>query len=471
MCSVTSYISKCIEDVTVSKDITMRANQKPWMSREVRKLLKIRNAAFRSGDKASLRVARVNLSRAVRRAKRDYGQRINEHFNSIRDTRRMWQGIQAITDYKPNQRSSDGDPSLPDELNDFFADVRRTLSRVNPHKAAGPDLISGRVLRECADQLADVLTDIFNISLSQSSVPACLESTIIVPVPKKSSVTCLNDYRPVALTPIIMKCFERSTEDAISSALHLTLTHLDKRDTYVRMLFIDFSSAFNTIIPQKLIVKLSGLGINTTLCNWILDFLTERPQSVQIGCNTSSTITLSTGVPQGCVLSPLLFTLLTHDCRAAHNTNHIIKFVDDTTVLGLISGNDESAYREEVKRLSDWCRDNNLSLDVDKTKEIIVDFRRTHPARLPLSINGSAVEIVRTTKFLGVHITEELTWTDNTTSLTKKAQQRLYFLQRLKRASLHPSILITFYRGTIESAVLLPGTATAMHPTASACRG
>ncbi|KAL0195023.1 hypothetical protein M9458_008595, partial [Cirrhinus mrigala] len=206
------------------------------MSREVRKLLKIRNAAFRSGDKASLRVARVNLSHAVRRAKRDYGQRSNEHFNSTRDTRRMWQGIQAITDYKPNQRSSDGDPSLPDELNDFFAqfdaqnkeptrkatpsssdhvfrlstaDVRRTLSRVNPRKAAGPDLIPGRVLRECADQLADVLTDIFNMSLSQSSVPACLKSTIIVPVPKKSSVTCLNDCRPVALTPIIMKCFER----------------------------------------------------------------------------------------------------------------------------------------------------------------------------------------------------------------------------------------------------------------------
>ncbi|KAL0149199.1 hypothetical protein M9458_055433 [Cirrhinus mrigala] len=243
----------------------------------------------------------------------------------------------------------------------------------------------------------------------------------------------------------------RSTEDAISSALHLTLTHLDKRDTYVRMLFIDFSSAFNTIIPQKLIVKLSGLGINTTLCNWILDFLTERPQSVRIGCNTSSTITLSTGVPQGCVLSPLLFTLLTHDCRATHKTNHIIKFADDTTVLGLISGNNESAYREEVKWLSDWCRDNNLSLNVDKTKEIIVDFRRTHPAHLPLSINGSAVEIVRSTKFLGVHITEELTWTDNTTSLTKKAQQRLHFLRRLKRASLHPSILITFYRGTIES--------------------
>ncbi|KAK3519752.1 hypothetical protein QTP70_003891 [Hemibagrus guttatus] len=90
-----------------------------------------------------------------------------------------------------------------------------------------------------------------------------------------------------------------STDDAISTTLHLSLTHLESKDTYVRMLFIDFSSAFNTIIPQHLIEKLSLLGTNTSLCNWILDFLTGRPQSVRIGNSISSTTTLSTGAPQG----------------------------------------------------------------------------------------------------------------------------------------------------------------------------
>ncbi|KAK3560784.1 hypothetical protein QTP86_019477, partial [Hemibagrus guttatus] len=115
-------------------------------------------------------------------------------------------------------------------------------------------------------------------------------------------------------------------------------------------------SAFNTIIPQHLIKKLRLLGLNTSLCNWILDFLTGRPQSVRIGNSLSSTTTLSTGAPQGCVLSPLLFTLLTHDCAAMHSSNHIVKFTDDTTVVGLISKNDESAYREEVQRLTAWCK-------------------------------------------------------------------------------------------------------------------
>ncbi|KAI4883753.1 hypothetical protein NFI96_007668 [Prochilodus magdalenae] len=501
--SVTSYIGKCIDDVTVSKTITTRPNQKPWMTAEVRALLKARDSAFKAGDKAALRKARAKLSRGIREAKRAHGQSIHSHFRDSGDARRMWQGIQAITNYRTAPPACDSDASLPDALNHFYtrfetqngvsarkttpppddqvlcltaADVRKTLRRLNPRKAAGPDNIPARVLRECADQLTDVFTDIFNISLSSATVPTCLKATTIIPVPKKSSVSCLNDYRPIALTPIIMKCFERlvlrhiktllppsldplqfayrpnrSTDDAISTTLHLALTHLENRDTYVRMLFIDFSSAFNTIIPQHLIRKLNLLGLNTSLSNWILDFLTGRPQSVRIGRNTSSTTTLSTGAPQGCVLSPLLFTLLTHDCAAMHSSNHIIKFADDTTVVGLISKNDESAYREEVQRLTDWCRTNNLSLNVDKTKEMVVDFRRTRRDHSPLHIDGSTVEIVKSTKFLGVHLAEDLTWSLNTSTITKKAQQRLYFLRRLRKAHLPPPILTTFYRGTIES--------------------
>ncbi len=210
------------------------------------------------------------------------------------------------------------------------------------------------------------------------------------------------------------------------------------------MLFIDFSSAFNTIIPQQLIHKLVQLGLNTSLCNWLLDFLTGRPQAVRVGSNTSSTITLNTGAPQGCVLSPLLFTLLTHDCTPSNNSNLFIKFADDTTVVGLISNRDEINYRSEVSRLAGWCSDNNLSLNVEKTKEIVVDFRRVHTQHAPLTINGC-------TKFLGVHITEDLSWTNNTAALAKKAQQRLYFLRKLRRARAPAPIMCTFYRGTIES--------------------
>jgi hypothetical protein len=102
------------------------------------------------------------------------------------------------------------------------------------------------------------------------------------------------------------------------------------------MLFIDYSSAFTTIVPSKLITKLRTLGINISLCNWILDFLMDHPQVVRVGNNTSTTLTLNTGAPQGYVLSPLLCSLFTHDCVAKHNSNTIIKYADDTTVLTII---------------------------------------------------------------------------------------------------------------------------------------
>jgi hypothetical protein len=190
-------------------------------------------------------------------------------------------------------------------------------------------------------------------------------------MPKKAKVTCLNDYRPVALTLVAMNCFERlvmahintilpetrnplqfafnrSTADAILIALHTALSHLDKRDTFVRMLFIDYSSVFNTIVPTKLITELRTMGLNTSLCNWILDFLTGHPQVVRVSNNTLATLILNTGAHQGCMLRPLLYSLFTHD----YNT--IIKFSDDTTVVGLITDNDETAYREEVRDLAVW---------------------------------------------------------------------------------------------------------------------
>ncbi len=398
--TVTAYITRCIDDVTVTKTINVRANQKPWLTGEAYRLLKARNAAFRAGDEEGLKTARANISRGIREAKRQYSRRIAHRFSDSRDTRSLWQGIQTIMDYKPPPQTCDSTIPLLHELNAFFArfeaqnsttaqkappppgdqvmmlsDDVRSLSRINAHKAPGPDNIPGHVLRDCAVELTDVITDIFNISLSQAVVPTCFKATTIIPVQKKSSPSCFNDYSPVALTPIIMKCFERkhsldpfqfayrsnrSTDDAIATALHPALTHLDKKDLYVRMLFIDFSSAFNTIIPQQLTHKLVQLGLNTSLCNWLLDFLTGRPQAVQFGINTSSTITLNRGAPQGCVLSPLLFTLLTHVCTPSHNSNLFIKFADDTTVVGLISNRDETNYRSEVSRLARWCSDNNI---------------------------------------------------------------------------------------------------------------
>lgn len=160
----------------------------------------------------------------------------------------------------------------------------------------------------------------------------------------------------------------RSTDDVISIILYTALSHIESPNTYVRMLFVDFSSAFNSISPNRLINKLQTLQLETSLPLWIKDFLTNRPQHVRLGTSTSSTIVLNTGVSQGCVLSPVLYTLHTYDSVATHGSNTLINFADDATIVGLINNGDEAPYREEVQALAAWCSDNQLNLNTKKTK-------------------------------------------------------------------------------------------------------
>ena len=116
------------------------------------------------------------------------------------------------------------------------------------------------------------------------------------------------------------------------------------------------------------------------------------------------------------LLMLVLYSLFTHNCMAIHASNSIIKFADDTTVVGLITNNDETAYREEVRAFGVRCQENNLSLNVNKTKKMIVDFRKQQREHPPIHIDGTAVEKVESFKFLGVHISDKLKWSTHTTS-------------------------------------------------------
>lgn len=131
----------------------------------------------------------------------------------------------------------------------------------------------------------------------------------------------------------------------------------------------------------------------------------------------------------------------------------VVKFADDITVIGLISGGEEDAYRREVAGLVEWCQENNLSLHTKKTKEMIIDTRRRGGIYQPLFIKEAEVERVTSFKFLGINITEELTWTLNITDLAGKARQRLYFLRKLRKFGMPSTMLSSFYRATIESII------------------
>ncbi len=438
--TVTSYISFCEDMCIPTRTRLTYNNDKPWFTAKLRQLRQAKEDAYRMGDKVLYKQAKYTLEKEIRVAKMNYSGKLRNKFSSS-DSASVWKGMQDVTNYMTPSPSTVENQQLADDLNDFCCrfektphtrpehlstqpltppatplsptpalkiiedDVRQVFIKNKRRKAPGPDGVSPACLKTCADQLAPIFTQIFNRSLELCEVPSCFKRSTIIPVPKKPKITGLNVYRPVALTSVVMKSFERlvlaylkastgplldplqfayranrSVDDAVNMELHFILQHLDRPGTYVRILFVYFSSAFNTIIPDTLQNKLTQLSVPTSVCQWITSFLTDRQQLVRLGKFSSSTRTTSTGAPQGCVLSPLLFSLYMNDCTSKDPSVKLLKFADDITLSGLIQDSDESAYRQEVKELAVWCSLNNLELNTLKTVEMIVDFRRNPPA-------------------------------------------------------------------------------------------
>ena len=285
------------------------------------------------------------MEKAIKMAKANYRDKLEENLTT-NNPRYIWQGLKVVTNYNTSSKTTD--TTLPDNPNDFYSrfDKQNTISppsvaafhcdvppftvdesvvkcmfeRLNSRKAAGPDNVSPCLLKQ------------------------------------KCSASYLNDYRPVALTSVVMKmlkrlvlqflksiidpmldrfqfayCANRSVDDAVSLGLFYVLKHLEGPDTFTRILFVDYSSAFNTIIPSKLFEKIQKVGVPQSMWLWILDFLFNRPQVVKIGGNLSSSLILSTDAPQGCVLPPMLYSLFTYDCASCHKSTQILKFAADTT--------------------------------------------------------------------------------------------------------------------------------------------
>jgi hypothetical protein len=168
------------------------------------------------------------------------------------------------------------------------------------------------------------------------------------------------------------------------------------------------------------------------------------------------------------VLSPLLYSLFIHDCAFKHDSNTIIKLANVTTVVGLITDNDETACREEVRDLAMWCQDNNLSLNVIKTKEIIVYYRKRRFEHSPIHIDWAVVEQVESFKFLDVHITNKLSWSKHTKTVVKRAQQCLFPFRKLKIFGMGSTAVPSSASWLVASS---PGMATALPLTARRCGG
>ena len=302
----------------------------------------------------------------------------------------------------------------------------------------------------------------------------------VVAIPKEKSIQDINNHlRPISLTPILYKLAENfvvnrflkpavmeridkrqfgtvpksCTTHALISMLHTWTKNTDGNGSTTRVMLFDFRKAFDLIDHNILSEKLTRYNIPKTIMYWILDFLSNRKQRVKL-CNDcfSEWSDVPAGVPQGTKLGPWLFVIMINDLNVS-GVDDLWKYVDDSTMSESVGRNDSSLIQNYVDEFARKSIADGLQLKETKCKELRISFSRPNKVFEPITINGKNIEVVTSTKLLGLTISNDLKWNTHISNTCKKVSTRLYFLRQLKRAKLPPNDLVLFYITCIRPVV------------------
>ena len=313
--------------------------------------------------------------------------------------------------------------------------------------------------------LAPKLAVIFRILLNRGSFPACWRVANVTPIPKGSSPSINpEEYRPISITPILSKVFERllakrlyrfmddsgslprnqfgfrrglGTNDALLHIVHKSQLSLDSGQES-RLVSLDFSSAFDRVCHKALLFKLQLLGVGGSVLSILTDFLSERKQRVSVdGCFSEFSRVLS-GVPQGSVLGPLLFIIFTADMWSDIESE-LISYADDTTLyVAVCSPDDRTAKADmlcrDLLRIKSWCERWGMRLNPSKSRSLIISRSRTllpqHPV---LNIGNDSITDSSTLKLLGVTLDSKLTFETHVRSVATRVSQKVGLLRKCRR--------------------------------------
>jgi hypothetical protein len=480
------------------KHLKIRGDQ-PWMTHEIKELINKRQRLLRKKKHAEYTEVAKKVSKAIYIRKRIYYRRKFSAKNP-----RWWS---LVNDTRNQRQDAIADKELANELNDGFHAVwgdtaQPNLSEftnidcappANPifnptnitnsinimdSSSPGPDGVSANLLKAARLELCFVLAALFNIFLAAGFVPTQWLSANITPLAKVDHPTSWGDYRPISLTSNICKIFERviakyiinttsniwtsnkqhgflpgrGTMDAITQVLFDIGRAVDRGES-VLAIFFDFAKAFDLVPHDKLLAKLAFL-LPPWLVRWTAAYLSGRKQRVKINNFEAEWKKVEAGVVQGSVLGPILFIIYIADinqyilerCPGAR----FEKYADDI-IAYIIGKADLSSLPQKVAdAVKQWCDDNLMRLNAGKCKILHFASARNEP-KPTIKIDNTTLDIVKSYKYLGIHITDSLDSNEQWTQIESDIKSKIYLLKQLKSSGLEEQILVSVFRSLVLS--------------------
>lgn len=477
-----------------------------WYSVEIANTRSLRDLAFQAykEDKTDERWRtfckfRNRVNQMVKRAKHSFGL---IYYSIDQPTKQLWNKIRGLGVLK-NSEDICSDVN-PDKLNEYFtgtqtcaSTVRSDINMVESNSslsfrnvtefellkavftiksnAIGLDDIPIKFVKLVLPALSSHILYIINNIITTSYFPSTWKLSKIIPIPKKCGAASYSDYRPISILPSLSKIWEilikqqitdfvdkkicdnqsgfrkfHSTTTAVLDITEEARSNMDKRLATILVL-LDFSKAFDTINHSLLCRKLKQqFCFSSSACNMIFSFLTGRLQCVKVGNVFSDFLPVSSGVPQGTILGPLLFSLFINDIDSCIQRCKLHIFADDVQIihaapLGFM-GTCVSEINSDLSSIYNWSIVNQLTLNPDKTNAIAIYKSSISEMLDPILLNGSVIPFVKKVTNLGIIINETLSWDDHAVYITRNTWgtlRKLYSIKHFLSCDLRRRLVLT----------------------------